>query len=189
LKYQSVVLHACSVQAQPSRLLTRYMRRPVGWLLSLIFAATSGHIYADETPVFDDLQQREAADQAYEQAIVRFNTSIKEFNSWEAFKASVFSRIEHNAPGRCYELTASSIEPITIVNIAFHQTLDGTWKHTSDNGWRQLYQDRTFIEYRYNREVGTLLWIEGVNPRFFFASTRRLCEVPLSSQKGTGPSS
>jgi hypothetical protein len=188
LKYQTVVLHACSVKAQPRRLLTR-LTLPVGWLISLIFATTSWHVYADETPVFEDLQQREAADQAYEQAIVRFNTSIKGFNSWEAFKASVFSRVKREAPGRCYELTASSIDPITITTISFHHTLDGTWKHTSGNGWRQLYRDRTFTEYRYNREVDTLLWIEGVNPRFFFASTRRLCEVPLSSQQPTGPSS
>jgi hypothetical protein len=67
----------------------------------------------------------------------------------------------------------------------FHQTLDGTWEKTSDNGWRKRNKDRTFIEYRYNQEASMLLWIEGVNPRFFFASTRRLCEFPLSSQPHT----
>ena len=155
----------------------------------MILVAMSGHVYADETPVFEDIQQRQAAEQAYEQAIVRFNTNIQPFSSWEAFKEDVLSRLERGALGRCYKLTGSSIEPVVITDAFFHQTFDGSWHATSGNGWRQRHRDRTFIEYRYNSETDELLWIEGVNPRFFFAATQRLCEFFLSSQQGVDPSS
>jgi hypothetical protein len=53
------------------------------------------------------------------------------------------------------------------------------WEQTSGNGWRLRRKDRTFTEYRVNPQDGLLSRIEGVKPRFFFASTKRICEVPL----------
>jgi len=53
------------------------------------------------------------------------------------------------------------------------------WQQTTGKGWQQTHADRTFIEYRYNEKAGVLLWVEGVSPRFFFAYTRKMCELPL----------
>ena len=151
------------------------------WLIGLLLLVSVELVQADETPVPEDLQKRQAAAEAYEQAIVRFNTNIQGFDSWEAFKAAVFSRLEPNAPGHCFELTSSSIEPITITAATFQEASDGEWQETPGKGWRKRNKDRTFIEYRVNTKEGVLLQMEGVNPRFFFASTRRICEFPLLS--------
>jgi hypothetical protein len=55
------------------------------------------------------------------------------------------------------------------------------WQKTAGKGWQQTQTDRTFIEYRYNEKARVLLWVEGVNPRFFFAYTRKMCELPLGA--------
>ena len=55
------------------------------------------------------------------------------------------------------------------------------WQKTAGKGWQQTQADRTFIEYRYNEKAGVLLWVEGVNPRFFFAYTSKMCELPLGA--------
>jgi hypothetical protein len=162
---------------------------PMWWLIGLLFLLSVEPVQADETPVPEDLQRRQAASQAYEQAIVRFNTNIQGFDSWAAFKAAVFSRLEPNASGHCFELTGSSIEPITITAATFQEASDGEWQETPDNGWRKRNKDRTFIEYRVNVKEGVLLQMEGVNPRFFFASTRRMCEFPLLSSPHSDRSS
>jgi hypothetical protein len=56
---------------------------------------------------------------------------------------------------------------------------DTGWQKTTGKGWQQLTKGRRFFEYRFNAKTGILLWIEGVNPRFFFAFTKKMCEVPL----------
>jgi hypothetical protein len=58
---------------------------------------------------------------------------------------------------------------------------DSGWQKTTGKGWQQLTKGRTFIEYRFNAKARRLFWIEGVNPRFFFAFTKKMCEVPLDA--------
>ena len=55
------------------------------------------------------------------------------------------------------------------------------WQKTAGKGWQQTHTGRTFIEYRYNEKARVLLWIEGVNPRLFFAYTKKMCELPLDA--------
>ena len=79
--------------------------------------------------------------------------------------------------GTCYTYQGGTVritmEPLPRVD------KETGWQQTAGKGWQQTQTDRTFIEYRYNEKVGVLLWVEGVSPRFFFAYTRKMCELPL----------
>jgi hypothetical protein len=55
-------------------------------------------------------------------------------------------------------------------------------KRTPGDGWRNFRKDRTFVEYRFNQKSNVLLRLEGVKPRFFFASTKRICEFQLADK-------
>jgi hypothetical protein len=65
------------------------------------------------------------------------------------------------------------------MEVEFTGMESGRWEKTSGKGWRLLRKDRTFTEYRVNLKADLLLRIEGVKPRFFFASTKRICEFYL----------
>ena len=143
-----------------------------GWLL----LASFGNAVAQEE---SDIEEEPIEDSAYDRAVLRFNSDIKAFDSWEAFKAEVLSKIAPGTSGVCYELTGRTFNPVNVTQVKF-QGLEGTgWKKASGRGWRQSRKDRTFIEYRINEKARMLLRAEGVKPRFFFAHTKRICEFPL----------
>jgi hypothetical protein len=116
---------------------------------------------------------------AYDQALLRFNTNIESYPSWEAFKAAVLAKVPPGTPGICYERTGGSFNTMESVVVEFEGLEDGDWNKTSGKGWRLLRQNRTFIEYRMNPKEEVLSRIEGVKPRFFFANTKRICEFKL----------
>jgi len=150
------------------------------WVVGLLLVILLGHAMAQEdSAAIEDPVVQEAA-RAYDEAIVRFNTSIKNFASWEAFKAEVFTRVLPGTRGKCYESTGSTMQPVQVTIVPLHREEDGGWQKTSDKGWRQHKQDRTFVEYRVNDKAGVLSRVEGIKPRFFFAQTSRICEFPLS---------
>lgn len=149
------------------------------WIVaSLILVAFFGPAVASETPVTTRFEEPEAT-RAYEQAILYFNSHVKKFPSWEAFKAEVSSKVPEGTPGRCYELTGESMKPVVATSVSFSSLEGDGWYETSGHGWRHRKADRTFVEYRLNEEAAMLMRLEGVKPWFFFASAKRICQFPL----------
>lgn len=116
---------------------------------------------------------------AYDQALLRFNTNIQSYPSWEAFKAEVLTKVPPGTLGRCYELTGGSYHEMETMAVEFKGFEGDGWQKTSGKGWRLLRQDRMFTEYRINPKADLLMRIEGFKPRFFFAITKRICEFRL----------
>ena len=116
---------------------------------------------------------------AYDQALLRFNNNIESYPSWEAFETAVLAKVPLGTPGTCYELTGGSYHSMETMEVEFTGMESDGWEKTSGKGWRLLRKDRTFTEYRLNLKADLLLRIEGVKPRFFFASTKRICEFHL----------
>ena len=152
------------------------MRWPM-WCMIIggLLLAPFGDVMAQEGEVV----QPPVADSAYDQAVIRFNSHIQAFDSWEAFKAEVLSKVALGRDGKCYELTGRRFYPVEITQVKFQGIEEDGWTKASGHGWRQIRKDRTFIEYRINKEAQVLLRAEGVKPRFFFAHTKMICEFPL----------
>ena len=148
------------------------------WVVGLLLLVSVSRALAQETPVIND-ELKQKALEAYKQVITRFNTHIKKFSSWDAFKAEVFPMVSPDTFGNCYELTGNAMNPVKFTMVKFQRVEDEGWQKTSGKGWRQNKKDRTFIEYRFNNKADVLIRIEGVKPRFFFAHTRKICEFPL----------
>jgi hypothetical protein len=133
-----------------------------------------------ENPTANQEQAEQNATQVYDQAIIRFNTAIKDFASWEAFKAEVFAKVVSGTLGRCYALTGSAMQPVQITMVRFDSVEDSGWQETLEKGWRRYTKaDRRVVEYRVNAQAGILLRMESVKPKFFFAYTQKICEFPL----------
>ena len=144
----------------------------IGWFLLTAF----GEVGAQEG---EGDEVAPVPDSAYDRAILRFNSNIRTFDSWEMFKAEVLSKLAPGASGECYELTGRMIDPVEVTQVNFQGIEGKGWKKASGHGWRQSKKDRTFIEYRINERAQVLLRAEGVKPRFFFARTKKICEFPL----------
>jgi hypothetical protein len=150
------------------------------WMVvSLILVALCGRAGAAETPVTTEEIERPEASAAYEQALVRFNSHIKAFASWEAFKAEVLSRISPGTPGRCYALTGKIMQPVKSTKVTFSPPPDQGWHRTSGHGWRRRQDNPDFVEYRINEHAKMLLRLESDRSLLFFASAKRICEFPL----------
>lgn len=149
------------------------------WIVGLLLLVSLGRALADETPVSNETLEEPAVVNAYDRAIIRFNTDIKNFSSWETFKAEVLSRVNLGTVGRCYESTGGAMNPVKTTTVKFQTIENNGWRKTSGMGWRKHEKDRTFVEYRFNKKRRLLLRIEGVRPRFFFAYTKRICEFPV----------
>jgi hypothetical protein len=145
-------------------------------MIGLTLLASFGDVVAQESEGYG---AEPVADSAYDRAILRFNSNIKAFGSWESFKAEVVSKVAPGTSGECYEWTGNMFEPVAITQVKFQGIEDQGWKEASGHGWRQSKKDRTFIEYRINEKKQVLLRAEGVKPRFFFARTKKICEFPL----------
>ena len=144
-------------------------------LIGLLLVASCGLAVADEGEALNETIE----ESAYDQAVLRFNSTIKSFASWNRFKADVLERLPQDRSGTCYRLTGIGANPVEVTQVAFQNGTGDGWKKTSGNGWRRSGKDRTFVEYRLNEKARMLLRAEGVKPRFFFASTTRICEFPL----------
>ena len=147
------------------------------WVIGLLLCVASNRALAQETPVITDLEVPEAV-RAYDQAVIRFNTNVQAFPSWTAFKTAVLSKLAPGTSGTCYELIGSRTRNVKITEIPFQGMAGEGWEQTSGNGWRQVKEDRTFIEYRVNDKANLLVRIEGAK-KFLFSHTQRLCEFPL----------
>ena len=148
------------------------------WAVGLLLVVMFGRALAQETPTPRELEGP-SVDSAYDQAIVTFNTDIKDFPSWEAFRTEVLARMAPGTMGRCYERTTSSMNPTQITSVPFQRVEEEGWQKTSGKGWRKSREDRTFIEYRVNASARRLLWIEGVKAWLLPVQTRKICEFPL----------
>lgn len=157
-------------------MIMRCLKVPMSLAVAFLLLISFGLPQADEDP---DIIKEPDANTAYDQALLRFNTGIQSFPSWDAFKAAVTSAVPPGAPGRCYEWTGSMLSQTQITKVTFETPTGDGWRKTSGKGWRQMRKDRSFTEYRVNQKVGSLLRIEGVKPRFFFASTKRICEFEM----------
>ena len=146
-------------------------------VIGLLLCVAYGRTQAQETPVVTDLDEPDAV-RAYDQAVIRFNTNVKAFSSWTAFKTAVLSKLSPGTSGTCYELIGGRTRTVKITEVPFHGMTGEGWEQTSGNGWRQVKEDRTFIEYRVNGKANLLVRIEGAK-KFLFSHTQRLCEFPL----------
>jgi hypothetical protein len=149
------------------------------WMAGLVLMGLLGRALAQDSPAGNEAMEAEEARRASDWAIVRFNTDIKDFPSWEAFKATVLSQVAPGTLGTCYTYRGGTVH-ITMEPLPREDKETG-WQKTGGKGWQQSTKGRTFIEYRVNAKAGILFWIEGVNPRFFFAFTKKMCEVPLGA--------
>lgn len=152
---------------------------PMWWMVGLLFVGLLGRALAQEGAAGTEPMEAEEAVRSSDRAIVRFNTAIKDFPSWETFETAVLSQVVPGTMGTCYAYLGGAVR---VTTEPLPREEKGTeWKKTAGKGWQQSKKDRTSIEYRVNEKAGVLLWIEGVNPRFFFASTRKMCELPLGA--------
>ena len=149
------------------------------WMVGLALMGLLGRALAQDSRGSTEELEVENAKRAADWAIVRFNTDVQDFPSWEAFATAVLSQVAPGTLGTCYGYSGGTVhvtrEPLPRAD------KEAVWQKTTGNGWQQVQKGRTFIEYRVNAKAGLLLWIEGVNPRFFFAYTRQMCEVPLGA--------
>lgn len=149
---------------------------PTSLMVGVLLLMLGGLALAAEDE-YDTLEPATAT--AYDRALLKFNTNIKSYPSWDAFKTEVLSQVPQGTLGTCYTLTGNSLYPMEMAKVKFAGLAGNGWEQTSGNGWRLRRKDRTFTEYRVNPKAGLLSRIEGVKPRFFFASTKRICEFPL----------
>jgi hypothetical protein len=150
------------------------------WVIGLCLVVLLGRVQAQETSDPTQELEKAYAESAYEQVIVRFNTDIKDFPSWQVFKTEVLSRVLAGSLGRCYERTTSPMQPVHITRVSLQSVEDGGWEETSGNGWRQNSKaNKTFIEYRFNVKAGVLLRAEGVKTWFLPPQTKKMCEFSL----------
>jgi hypothetical protein len=147
------------------------------WLVGLILMGLFGHALGQDSPGGNEQMEAENARRASDWAIVQFNTHIKDFPSWEAFKTAVLSQVEPGTLGTCYTYSGGTVQ-VTMEPLP-REDQDTGWQETAGKGWQQLTKGRRFFEYRFNEKAGILFWIEGVNPRFFFAFTKKMCAMPL----------
>ena len=149
------------------------------WMVGLVLMGWLGRALAQDSPAGSEQMEAENVRRASDWAIVQFNTDIKDFPSWEAFKTAVLSQVVPGTLGTCYTYSGGTVqatmEPLP------REDKDAGWQKTTGKGWQQFTKGRTFIEYRFNAKARILFWIEGVNPRFFFAFTKKMCEVSLSA--------
>ena len=149
------------------------------WIVGLLLMGMFGRALAQDNPAGSEQIEVEEARKASDQAIINFNTAIKDFPSWELFEAVVLAQVVPGMMGTCYTYQGGTVR-VTIEALPRVEKATG-WQQTAGKGWQQTQTGRTFIEYRYNEKAGVLLWVEGVNPRFFFAYTRKMCELPLGA--------
>lgn len=151
------------------------------WMVGLVLIGLLSRAVAQDTPAGSEQMEAENARRAYDWAIVKFNTAIQDFPSWEAFKTTVLAQVAPGTLATCYTSSGGTVhvtrEPLP------REDKETGWQKTGGKGWQQWTKGRMFIEYRVNAKAGVLLWIEGVNPRFFFAYTRKMCEVPLGVRR------
>jgi hypothetical protein len=165
--------HLCHACAGPS------LEVSMWWMVGLVCIGLLGRALAQDSRGSTEEIEVENAKRAVDWAIVRFNTDVQDFPSWEVFKTTVLSQVMPGTLGTCYGYSGGTVqvtrEPLP------REDKEAVWQKTTGNGWQQVQKDRTVIEYRVNTKAGLLLWIEGINPRFFFAYTRQMCEVPLAT--------
>jgi hypothetical protein len=149
------------------------------WMVGLILMGWLGRALGQDSPAGSEQMEAEEARRASDWAIVQFNAAIKDFPSWEAFTTAVLSQVVPGTLGTCYTYSGGMVHVTTEPLPKEDQETGG--QKTGGKGWRQLTHGRRFIEYRVNTKARLLFWIEGVNPRFFFAFTQKMCEVPLGA--------
>jgi hypothetical protein len=150
------------------------------WLVGIVFLASLGHALADDQGIgsLEEWETNQAV-KAYDRVTIRFNTHIKAFSSWDAFKAEVLSRVPAGTSGSCYASTGDWSAPIEVMKGKRLEVEDTGWQQTSGQGWRRYKTKRAFIEYRVNTKADVLLRAEGVKSGFFFTHIQRICEFPL----------
>src|ERR671931_2793796 len=121
---------------------------PMWWMVGLLLMGVLSPALAQDSAGDNEPMEVENARRASDQAIVRFNTDIEDFPSWELFEAVVLAQVKARMLGTCYTYQGGTVrvtmEPMPRVD-------KGTgWQQTAGKGWQQTQTDRTFIEYRYN---------------------------------------
>lgn len=150
------------------------------WLAGAILLVSLGHALADDQGLgsLDEWEANQAV-KAYDRVTIRFNTNIKAFSSWEAFKTEALSRVPAGTDGSCYTSTGDWSKPIEVRKGTRLEVEETGWKKTSGQGWRRYKSKRAFIEYRVNTKANVLLRAEGIKSGFFFTHIQIICEFPM----------
>ena len=154
-----------------------WLETSMRWIVGLLLMVLVSHVFADEGEVpVAPLPQT-----SYDRMTLKFNTHIKEFPTWDAFKEEVAPVVPLGSPGTCYALTGKTMEPVAMTQVTFRWVEGSAWTRTTGHGWRLRVPDGSFLEYRLNTKANVLLQAESVRSGFifFFMVTKKICEYPL----------
>jgi hypothetical protein len=112
-----------------------------------------GRTLAQDIPGGSEQMEAENARRTSDQAIVKFNTDIANFPSWELFEAAVLAQVTPGLLGTCYTYQGGTVH--VIMDPLPRAEKATVWQKTAGKGWQQTHTDRTFIEYQYNEKVGS----------------------------------
>jgi hypothetical protein len=114
------------------------------WMVGLALMGLLGRALAQDSRGSTEELEVENAKRAADWAIVRFNTDVQDFPSWEAFATAVLAQVAPGTLGTCYGYSGGTVhvtrEPLPRAD------KEAVWQKTTGNGWRQVQKGGTFIE-------------------------------------------
>ena len=148
------------------------------WIVGLLLMGVFGRALAQDNPAGSEQMEAENARRASDQAIVKFNTDIDDFPSWELFEAVVLAQVTPGLLGTCYTYQGYGVR--------HHGPIAEGRKgdQVAEDGWQRMAADahRSHV-YRVSvqRKSGGLIMGRRCQPTFFFAYNRKMCELPLGA--------
>jgi len=80
------------------------------WMVGLVLMGLLGRALAQDSRGSNEEMEVENARRAADWAIVRFNTDIQDFPSWEAFAPAVLSQVVPGTLGTCYVYSGGTVQ-------------------------------------------------------------------------------
>ena len=85
---------------------------PMRWIVGLLLMGVFGRALAQDNPGGSEQREAENARRTSDQAIVKFNTDIADFPSWELFEAAVLAQVTPGLLGTCYTYQGGTVHVI-----------------------------------------------------------------------------
>ena len=82
---------------------------PLWWMIGLVLIGLLSGALAQDTPAGSEEMEAEEARRSSDLAIVRFNTAIQDFPSWEAFKTAVLAQVVPGTLATCYASSGGNV--------------------------------------------------------------------------------
>ena len=90
---------------------------PMRWIVGLLLMGVFGRALAQDNPGGSEQREAENARRTSDQAIVKFNTDIADFPSWELFEAVVLAQVTPGLLGTCYTYQGGTVHVIQLRRI------------------------------------------------------------------------